>query len=218
MQEERAEIPDLPWSIFPEKQQASATCLLCHPFSLGTLFYLLPLPWQQTSQTTQLHNSGKWWQLQSRARYQGPSHTCPTAMASVSWTCALWAKSLPTGPSTAPPAAEWTNINNLFAITSVSDTYSLGLLIQKLNNACMAFRPHKCHLELNSVINSTLPVKCILNLLHLSLHLVLKRKKNGSSILSKKISTGALKGCVALPMIYMDFWPGFRTGWFRDFT
>lgn len=42
-----------------------------------------------------------------------------------------------------PPAAEGTNINNLFAIAKVSGIYSPGLLIQELNNVCMAFRPCK---------------------------------------------------------------------------
>lgn len=40
----------------------------------------------------------------------------------------------------------------------------------------------------------------------------IEKKKNGSSILSKKISIGVVKGCFALPRIYMVFWPGFRTG------
>lgn len=86
------------------------------------------------------------------------------------------------------PGCWMDKINNLSAITSVSDIYSLGPLIQELNNACMAFKPHKCNLELNSVINSTLPVKCILNLLHLSLHLVLKRKKMGQAYYPSKLA------------------------------
>lgn len=42
MQKEWAEIPDLPWSIFPEKQQASATCVtpsLWGPFFISFHFH-----------------------------------------------------------------------------------------------------------------------------------------------------------------------------------
>lgn len=40
----------------------------------------------------------------------------------------------------------------------------------------------------------------------------IEKKKNGSSILSKKISIILAQGCVALTTIDKDFWPGFSTG------
>lgn len=111
--------------------------------------------------TAQHRNWGRRQQPKSGATYQGPSCTCPRAMYLGLPTPAPGP--LPVSPESVPsetnpykqvpPAAKGTNVTNLFANLNVSDIYSLGLLIQQLNNVCMAFRPRKWHSELSSIIN-----------------------------------------------------------------